>query len=54
MKSGKVKKSQNESGISVDGKSTKSSDNSITKKNTKIKSFTDMISNVQTGPKSKK
>lgn len=54
MKTGKPSKSQNEPGSTVDQKSEKSTDNSITKKNNKVKTFSELISNIQIGPKSKK
>jgi len=54
MKEGKPTKSENKPGASIDKKSEKAKDNKITKKNTKVKKFSDMNSNVQTGPNKKK
>jgi len=53
MKSGKPKKSENEPGATVDKTAAKAPDNSITKKNTSIKKFSDMKSDFE-GPKTKK
>ena len=49
-----VKSKENEIGKNLDsGKVTKSEDNKIVKKITKVKSFTDLISNIQSGPNKK-
>jgi hypothetical protein len=46
-----VKSKENEIGKNIDlGKSTKSEDNKITKKISKVKTFTELISKIQTGP----
>ena len=45
-----LKKKNNSINSTIDGKAEKSSDNKITKKINKVKSFSDLISNVKNGP----